>query len=666
MGELVKIEEKIIEEEYNKLSEEDKQELYLEYLSPTVLNEVKQKLEKIIFIKKPPTPEEFLDPINNWLPAVYAEGLYDHVKKDFIESMRRDNPYPIISMYGCTRSGKSVLARLCIIYSLIYVNYLRDPHSYYKINKMSRLCLYLVSFKQEKTNQVYLAPILDILDASDMFVRERFEQNAYNRGVDSQGRIHFSEATKFGDIAFPKCFIVTGKDAGSLVGGDIVAGAISEISFYKEYVPGLTDEEIVQVFTKLFTRIQNTVGFGNFPCWAYLDSSANDSDSPIEKMILEDLSIKKTTFYKHYVLWETRPHLYPIYNADRTKTFRVCTGNGSIPAKIIKHSWEETDIPPDLLIDVPIDLYDTFERQLIDSIKDIAGRPTGSQSKFIQNSKFILNLFDNEKLKNIEHCIRADANDSPDRLIWDQIWQKFFSISLNGKHIFYRAPAEVRYVGLDLGFATSGDATGITILHKEYSRELKTTVYIADLSFAILPKEKAVNIEAITQFIKELRELGSMYIKQVAIDTFQSETLKQSIERFGVEVVKHSVDRTIEPYQYLLTCLSNGLLKAGKNIYLKNNLYCLLIKKDTNGKYKVDHPNGNVPHEYDGNFEKSLVGNYAKDVSDSCAQALWSAHMDDSYLPSTCYEEENRRLSYKEEDLKINIREAYKKLHKWY
>ena len=561
-------------------------------------------------------------------------------------------------------SGKSVLARLCVIYSMIFINYLRDPHSYYKINKMSRLCIYLVSFKQDKTNQIYLAPILNILDASEMFVRERFEQNVYLNGIDSEGKIHFSEAGKFGDITFPKGYVVTGKDAGSLVGADIVAGAISEISFFKDYVPGLTDDEIVQVFTKLFTRIQNTVGFGNFPCWAYLDSSANDSDSPIEKLLLEDLSKKETTYYKHYVLWEIRPHLYPKYDKDRTKTFEMCVGNGSIPPKIIKKPQDKIDIPPDLIIDVPIDLYDSFERKPLDSIRDIAGRPTGSQSKFIHNGKFIQNIFSNDLIKNIESFIRADANDNPERLIWDQLQQQFFSSALNNKFIFYRAPREVRYIGLDLGLAVGGDATGFTMLHKEYSSELKTNVYVIDFSFAILPKEKATNIEAIICFIKEMQRASSICVKRVMIDTYQSDTLKQSIERIGVPVEKNSVDKSIEPYQYLLTCLSNETLKGGKNIYLKNNLYCLQLKKEDNGKYKVDHPSGDVIHDYQGDFEKSQVGLWAKDVADSCAQALWAAHMDD-YIPSTIYEEENKKFSSKKEDIDSILKNAVNKLHKY-
>jgi hypothetical protein len=665
MSDVSKQQDERIEKEYDKLGLQERGELYESYKNPEIDIATRNCLEQILFIKKPPTPEEFLESKNKWLPSVYLEGLYPHIRNDFIQSMRWDNPYPIISMYGCTRSGKSVLARLCIIYCLVYISYLRDPHSYYKINKMSRLCLYLVSFKQEKTNQVYLAPILDILDASDMFVRERFEQNVYRSGVDSQGRIHFSEATKFGDITFPKCFIVTGKDAGSLVGADILCGAVSEISFYREYCPGLTDDEIVQVFTKLFTRIQNTVGFGSFPCWAYMDSSANDADSPIEKMILEDFAKKDNVYHRHYVLWEIRPHLYPIYDADRSKTFRVCTGNGSIPAKIIKHVWEESDIPQDLLIDVPMDLYNTFERQLLDSIKDIAGRPTGSQSKFIQNGKFITNIFNNFTLKNIESHLKVDANDQPEKLIWDQLYQNFFSKTITGKYTFFRAPREIRYIGLDLGYSISGDATGITILHKEYSSLLKTNLYVCDFSFAILPKEKAVNIEAIIQFIKELHESGTMFIKRVAIDTFQSETLKQSIERFGIEVIKQSVDRTLEPYQYLLTCLSNETLKSAKNIYLKNNLYCLHIKKGDNDRFKVDHPNGDVIHDYNGDFEKSMVGYYAKDVSDSVAQALWTSHMDD-YIPSTNYEEENKRLSPNIDDIQINVKNAFKQLHKIY
>ena len=146
------------------------------YADKETPQQLKRLLENALYEHKPPTPEEFLDPKNRWLPQAYVDGLYPYVKEDFIQAMKNEDPYSTISMYGCTRSGKSTMARLAIIYTLIYINYLRDPHTFYGINKMSRISLYLVSFKQDKTNQILLSPILNILHASEMFIDERFEK----------------------------------------------------------------------------------------------------------------------------------------------------------------------------------------------------------------------------------------------------------------------------------------------------------------------------------------------------------------------------------------------------------------------------------------------------------------------------------------------------------
>ena len=654
----------IFDDKYNGLTDEEKIQIHELFKDQKTLEDLKEKIEKIIFIRKPPTPEEFLDPAYKFLPEVYIDGLYDYVKRDFIEAMRTNNPYSIISIYGSTRTGKSILALLFAIYSIVYISYLRDPHTYFKINRMSRLCGYLVSFKAEKTKEVYLAPILNLLDNSDMFIRERFEQNVYKNKVDDEGRIHFSEATKFGNITFPKFFIVTGKDASSLVGSSICFGTISELTFFKQYVPGLSDEEVVQVFTKLFTRIQNTVGFGSFPSWAYIDSSANNSDSPIEKMILGDLRHKENTFYRHYILWEVRPHLYPKYHKTG-ETFTVCTGNGSIPAKVIENQIELKDVPQDLIVHPPIDLYDTFKRNLLDSIRDIAGRPTGAESKFIQQASFINNIFDNPVLKNIICNLKCDANDRPEQLIWNQLSEQFFKKSFDGKYYFYRAPKEARMVGLDLGFAITGDATGLCMLHKEWSKVHKEVIYVIDFCFGIVAREKSVNLEAISQFVYDIQSLGNTYIRSCFVDTFQSENAKQNLERRNISVIKQSVDRELTPYQYMLTCMANGLIKAGQNIYLKNNLYCLQIVKNDNGKEKIDHPKGTVIHDYNGDWETSQVGINAKDISDAVCQALWGAKNID-YIPSCCYEDENDRLIGKSETQQNSIKDAVKQFHEFF
>jgi hypothetical protein len=90
--------------------------------------------------------------------------------------------------------------------------------------------------------------------------------------------------------------------------------------------------------------------------------------------------------------------------------------------------------------------------------------------------------------------------------------------------------------------------------------------------------------------------------------------------------------------------MSNELIKAGKNIYLKNNLYCLQLTTNESKHQKIDHPKGTVIHDYNGNWNTSQVGINAKDVSDAVCQAVWGAKNVD-YIPSTCYEDENLRFS---------------------
>lgn len=656
----------IYDQKYDSFTAEDKSFLHQLFFDPSTREEIKTKLKHIIFKVIPPTPEEFLDPYKGFLPDSYIADLYPHVKKDFISAMNTENPYSIICTYGSTRVGKTVLSRLFILYTIVFINYLRDPHYYYSISQMSKLCLYLVSFKEDKTKQILLDPLLQLLDASDKFKRERFELNVKKKGVSQEGIIHFSEASKFGAITFPKLHIVCGKDAGSLVGADIVAGAISELTFFKQYVPGMSDEEVMQVFNKLHSRILNTVGRGSFPSWTYIDSSANMAESPLEKMILQELRYDPKVFFKWYVLWELRPQLFPLYDADRTKTFKVCVGAGDVPAKIIDDLSELATLPKHLIIDVPIDARKEFEKSLIDQIKDTAGFPTSDESKLIQDSKLIMKIFNNPSLINIEGSLIAGSESLPEQLLWNQIHPLFYSKYDNEHYIIKRAQAEKRYIAFDNAFSMRGDVLGVACLHKEKLKTNNQTIYVTDFCFSIRGVKKEINLEAMPCLIMDMMLIGQTFIGKVGTDSFQSKPLIQYLERNKVDAITQSIDRTIDAYQFFLTQLMNENFKAGKNIFLKNNLDSLYRTKRASGSDKIDHSNGSTNNEYYGDFLNADTGKNAKDVSDAVCSALWLAYSDSDYISNTYYEDENKRFSDNKEDIDLNIKNAYNKLHKFY
>jgi hypothetical protein len=322
-------------------------------------------------------------------------------------------------------------------------------------------------------------------------------------------------------------------------------------------------------------------------------------------------------------------------------------------------------MPKNLIEKIPIDLKDTFEVNILKAIKDCCGIPTKEENKFINNINVILNIFNNDLLQNVESSIIADAMSQPKGLIWDKMHHHFFSKYNTTNFGINRASGEPRYIGLDLSFAVKGDPTGIGVLHKEWSRVRNCVIYVVDFCFSLLGGEEGINMEAATFFVLDLIEKGNLFVKGVYTDSFESETLIQALKRYKINAVKQSVDKTLDPYQNFFSILLNEQLKAGRNIFLKNNLDSLIITK-RKGKDVIDHTSGKTSHIYNGNFNSSLVGVNEKDCSDGVVQAFTGAFSDDIVKPSTIYEEENKKFSNNEDENMEGVSAAYKQLNRLY
>ena len=657
--------EKIIDNQYETLSLDDKQKMYKMYFSDKddkEIDELKKQLQLLIFKQAPPTGEEFLNAKNGWLPPKVIDSIYPHVKEDLLNIIDGNENYFQICMYGGTRLGKTFMARLLIIYTIIFIHHLREPSLYYNLSPLTDLCLYFISWKFPKTRQLYLKPIFKILESSERFTQVMYQDKvAVEQKKYGCKKIVYSKASSVGEITLASGLqlLLGNDDPNEILGADILQVYISEIAFFIE-AAGASEDEIFRLYTDSCDRIEATVG-NDYLTFIFLDSSANYADSLIENHIINKLQFDKDSYFKWRSRWEARPYKFPKWQKTG-ETFDVITGNGSIPASLVEIPSQLENVPPDLVDHVPIDVRKQYEQNLIKSIKDIGGKPTSNESKFIQSKIFIDNIFDNTLLKNVLVNIKADAEEMSEGLILNQVIDLLMTKNIDGTYQFYRAPREHRYIGLDLSFALSGDATGIAMVHKEYSTEKKEIIYVTDFSFAILPKTKSINLDAIVQFIYELKYKCNVPIKSAFVDTFQSEMVKQNLDRKKIDVIKQSVDTFLEPYQFLLTLLANGLFKAGKNIYLKNNLFCLQTVKNDKGKEKIDHPKGVVIHDYDGNWTKSLVGTNAKDVSDAICQAVWGGKNDDGYIPFTNYERENERYASSDIIKADLIKEAIKKI----
>lgn len=635
----------LIQKEYDKLSVSEKRLVHDLFNSETnTFSEKYKKYASVVFKAPPPTPEEFLDWRNGWLPKDFSESVFEWVKQDFIEMVSGKKKYSQIVLYGCTRQGKSFCAILLIAYIIVYVHHLRDLSRFYNLAGGTSLSVYIMSFNYAKVYQLYLQPLYSLLEQSDRFVQVKF-QDQVKRDQEKYGcsKIVYSKASLVGHITLSSNLkVVSGNsDALSIIGNNILAGIISEIAFFVEN-DGTTEEQIFRLYSDLVERIRATVG-KSYLSFAFLDTSANDSESLIENYILKTLRYQEDILFRWRRRWDI-PELvrkfYPIYQSTK-ETFPVCVGDGNTPAKIVENIRELQTIPEAIIEHVPIDAKEDFERNLIKSIKDIAGRPTTNESKLIQKNSIIDDIFCDELL-NVEGGIVCDAGRSPEKLVLDQIYDKFFVSFFGNQSVIRRAPKEPRYGAADLSFSVKGDVTGLSIGHKEWSRELNKVIFVSDFSFAILPGDNGINIESVGYFVKELKECGVNFVNFV-FDTFQSEQLSQFLTRHYIPNNKHSVDSTINPYMTMYSLLISKQIRSGKNIFLRNNLKSLYRIRKNKGAEKIDHSLGKLEYNYFGDWETSRCGFNAKDVSDSLCNWVYIASQD-NYLPTTVWEEENEKF----------------------
>lgn len=648
-----------LQQEYDKLSIKEKEILHGLFKQETDrFSENYKKLSKIIFKAPPPTPEEFLDWRNEWLPKPFADSIFDWVKQDFCEMLNGKKHYNQIVLYGATRLGKSFLAILLMVYAIVYVHHLRDMSRFYNLAGGTSLSLYILSFNYDKVYSLYLSPFYNLLEQSKRFLQIKFQDKVRTEqeriGIN---RIVWSKASIVGHATFAsRLQLITGNnDALAIIGNNILMGIISEIAFFIEN-DGATEEGIFRLYSDLVERIKATVGKSHM-AFTFLDTSANNSESLIENYILNNLSKKEDVLFKWRRRWDV-PELvdkfYPIYKQTK-ETFPICVGDGQTPPKILEE-FEISQYSADLIERCPIDSKEDFERNLIKSIKDIAGRPTTSESKFFQKGSIIEDIFIPE-LKNVEASIQADSVEQADRLIWNKLYLNDYFAELNKKYIIRRAIREPRYAGIDLSFAKKGDVTGISIGHKEWSKTLNKVIYVIDFTFALVPGSNGINIEAAGYLIKNLSEFGSITFAKVVFDTFQSEQLSQFLTRWNIPNEKQSVDGTVNPYLNLYSLIIGGQIKSGRNIFLKNNLNSLYRVRTDKGKEKIDHSKGTLEYVYNGDWNTSKCGVHAKDLSDATANWIYSASQDE-FIPTSCYEDENdkvRRLVYNSTNIQYSM-----------
>lgn len=579
-----------------------------------------QKIFKIknlwteVYEHEPPSIDEFLSP--KWIGPI-ADKIYPHIRQNFKDYLNPASGKRVLALSTCIGYGKSSLSALLAVYIVVQLCYMKSPKAVYNLNEMGSIVIALMSFTQKKVNQLLLQPFHNLLRSSPMFekVRQEDRLEIKQKELDKQGegKIAYTSAGRMGAFQFTKDIHITvSSDRSDILGLNIILGIISEISFWIKR--GIAVEEIWGAFSDMRERVNSRFAH-RYLSGVILDSSPLDlSLSPIDKWIYQGDAINDPEVMvvnaKH---WEVFPEKYPKWR-HTGETIPVFRGDASRPPKVIDES-EVNQYDQQTIYNFPIDtkesLKNSFELKKI--VADLAGWPAGGLAKLIEDVRILDEMF-TDSLNSIYDSIEAPEDKDPEKLIWNKVKDTFF-IRVGKRYEFYRAPKALRTLHLDL--AESGDMACLGMGHMEIDKESGENIVVNDFVIVISPENSRINLDAICSFIIDLKKLGNINFYKVTADQYQSSDMLQRLKRAGLEVDKLSVDKETTPYRVVLSWILNEKVKAGKNIFLKNNLMNVTEMQDDKGRVKIDHTKGQRVYRDNGNWETSLMGTNAKDASDA-------------------------------------------------
>jgi hypothetical protein len=591
------------------------------YLSESSKLELLSNLWRINYKRKPPTIEEFLT--DDWLGPMH-ESLYPHARNILVNFWKDNSPYRHLILAMAIGTGKSTISAIHNLYVTTLLFLMRNPKKFFGLAPSSSVVQALISFSMEKAEQLLLQPFLQILLTSQRYHRVKQEEYLARHQEENPDKICWTTAGRIGKLQFPNdIHYIIASTPYQLLGLNLIQATLSEISFFIER--GLSPDYIWRIFQDCKGRIQARFGADKRLCGVILDSSPNDIDaSPIDKYVFNGEAAKDPKNYvvtgSQWEMFEQDPELkrikenYPIY-VKTNETFKVFRGSSTLPAEVITDGRAE-DFSKEEVFDVPVDLHRAFIENTIKCVKDYCGYPAGMTDKLIQEMSLIEDVF-TPQLKNLYTYIYAPSTQSANQLIWNQVRDKFFLKIGEKRYEFYRSPRERRWIHIDQ--AETSDIASIVISHPEWDVKNNELVVVHDLTIAISPGKGRINLDAIRTFPEDLRDKGGLVIEKITFDRFQSSTTIQYLTEKGFKVERFSVDTDKKPYLTYVSLINTGRVKAGRNIFLKNNLRSIKEVKTDSGKTKIDHLIGKLTYEDGAGWEISSMGMNAKDVSDGGA-----------------------------------------------
>lgn len=506
--------------------------------------------------------------------------LYPAVMDCLVEM--NNGTYSEAVLTGAIGTGKSTLALYTTAYQLYVLSCYKNPHDLFDLDPSSEIMFVFQSINASLAKSVDFNRFKSMVEKCEYF-KENFP---FDKEILSE-------------LKFPNRIIVkpvSGAETGA-IGQNVIGGLIDEMNFMavvensKESMDGGTYDQALALYNSIARRRKSRfMKQGTLPGMLCLVSSkrypGQFTDRKEEEATRELELYGKTSIYVYDKrTWDIKPE-----GSFSGNWFSLFIGDEGRKPRIMVPG-EEVSLDDLHLVDqIPEEYRLEFEKDLMNSLRDIAGRSTLATHPFITDRESISAAmrtnfisFGRESVDFVETQLKI----SPTKIFKKEL---------------------PRFVHCDL--AVTGDSAGVTIGtvtgFKETARgdhiELLPSIWIDAVLEVKPPKGGEILFYKVREMIYALKKMG-MNIKWVTFDQFQSVDSMQLLRQAGYVVGRQSIDETTAPYDFVKNALYDGRLSIPNHPKLSHELASL--EKDTK-KNKIDHP-----------------AHSSKDVSDALAGVVY-------------------------------------------
>lgn len=533
---------------------------------PAKLVELLEQISRIDYERTPVDMETFLvhpDYLN------LKDELWPRLIDDLIECFSGE--YYEALLHGAIGWGKSTFAETALARMIYEASCLRDPCKAYGLMEGSKIAFINASVNLKSAENVVFHGIKAKLNRSPYF-REEFPFDA--------------DLKK--EMRFPKnlwIHPVAGSESGT-IGYNVLGGVLDEVNFWNlveksSQARGAKFDQARVVYDMLIRRIKSRyIRGGKLPGMLLQVSSSKYPDDFTEQRAEEVQKYdERHTFVRRYSTWSTQP-------AQRflPEKFFLYLGWGAELQAVSKNKDDFADKAPHLVVEVPMDFWPDFNKDIDGATRDLAGYPTLAIKPFMPQRDKIQAAVQLATNMGYEHPFTSESTTLEDGAAFIRAKCKF-------------RPNRRYFAHVDIGITK--DACGVAIGHIETWKKVThrredgnlvedtEPVIVIDLMLRITaPEGGEVQVDYVRALLLEARGMGANF-KKITYDQYQSVGSIQAFQRIGIESEKFSVDKPMDAYN----AFKEAILEERVAIYQYQPFINEVVRLEFNEiREKVDHP----------------------------------------------------------------------------